>query len=69
MVKLSNEVMKIISKLNFFYYELEEVCSLFFELIGKKVDELFFMFLLFYIDCGKNIIIGKNVFINSSCYF
>ncbi|HFL2414903.1 TPA: sugar O-acetyltransferase [Clostridioides difficile] len=69
MVKLSNEAMKITSKLNSSYHEPEEVRSLFSELIGKKVDESFFMFPPFYTDCGKNITIGKNVFINSSCHF
>ncbi|HIE4448883.1 TPA: sugar O-acetyltransferase, partial [Clostridioides difficile] len=55
MVKLSNEAMKITSKLNSSYHEPEEVRSLFSELIGKKVDESFFMFPPFYTDCGKNI--------------
>ena len=39
------------------------------ELTGSVVDETFGMFPPFYTDCGKNIHIGKNVFINSGCQF
>lgn len=38
-------------------------------LIGKKVDETFRIFPPFYTDFGKNITLGKNVFINSGTYF
>lgn len=39
------------------------------KLIGKEVDESFGLFPPFYTDCGKNIEIGKNVFINAGCKF
>ena len=39
------------------------------QLSGKPVDESFTLFPPFYSDYGKNISIGKNVFINSSCHF
>ncbi len=39
------------------------------EITGKPVDETFRLFPPFYTDCGKNITIGKNVFINSACHF
>jgi acetyltransferase-like isoleucine patch superfamily enzyme len=42
---------------------------LFSKLIGKGVDESFGLFPPFYTDCGKNITVGKNVFINSGCHF
>ena len=42
---------------------------LFRSLTGRKVDESFRMFPPFYTDFGKNIKIGKNVFINSGCHF
>lgn len=35
----------------------------------KKADNFFRMFPLFYTDFGKNITIGKDVFINSGCHF
>lgn len=66
---LSNEAMKITAKLNNGYHEPDEIRALFSELIGKTVDESFSMFPPFYSDCGKNIKIGKNVFINSGCKF
>lgn len=69
MVKLSNEAMKITSRLNNEYHEPEEICSLFSELTGKVVDTTFGLFPPFYTDCGKNIHVGKNVFINSGCHF
>lgn len=39
------------------------------KLTGRQLDESFAMFPPFYTDCGKNLIIGKNVFINSGCKF
>lgn len=42
---------------------------LFSKLIGKRVDTSFSLFPPFYTDCGKNISVGKNVFINAGCCF
>lgn len=69
MVKLSNDAMRITSELNASYHEPEEVRVAFSKLIGKPVDDTFTMLPPFYTDCGKNITIGKNVFINSGCRF
>lgn len=69
MVELSNEAMKITAELNGSYHTPEEICEIFSRLIGKPVDKSFGMFPPFYTDCGKNINIGKNVFINSCCCF
>lgn len=69
MSKLSDEARKITAKLNGSYHEQAEIRSLFSELIGKQVDETFALFPPFYTDCGKNIHIGKNVFINAGCHF
>lgn len=69
MVNLAQDAMRITSELNGSYHDPEEVRSLISELIGKPVDESFSMFPPFYTDCGKNITIGKNVFINSGCRF
>ncbi|EDV01060.1 bacterial transferase hexapeptide repeat protein [Phocaeicola coprocola DSM 17136] len=38
-------------------------------LFGKTVDESFRVFPPFYTDFGKNITVGKNVFINACCHF
>ena len=66
---LSQEAMRITSKINTSYLEPEEIRRLFSELIGKPLDESFVLFPPFTTDCGKNISIGKNVFINSGCRF
>lgn len=69
MSMLSQEAMKITAQLNSSYHTPDEICNLFSKLIGKPVDETFRLFPPFYTDCGKNINIGKNVFINSCCCF
>lgn len=69
MHKLSQEAMKITCELNSTYHEPHEICRLFSKLIGRDVDSSFRMFPPFYTDCGKNIVVGKNVFINSGCRF
>lgn len=69
MHKLSGEAMKITAELNNGYQTAERIRELMEELTGKKVDKSFSMFPPFFSDCGKNITIGKNVFINSGCKF
>lgn len=69
LVRFSNEAMRITAKLNGSYHAREEVRALVSELTGKRVDETFTLFPPFYTDFGKNISIGKNVFINSCCNF
>ena len=66
---LSQEALKITMKLNSSYHTPEEIRKLFSELIGKEVDSSFTIFPPFYTDCGKNITLGKNIFINSCCKF
>ena len=69
MHSLSQEAMRITTVLNTAYHEPDEIRLLFSKLIGKPVDESFALFPPFTTDCGKNISIGKNVFINSGCRF
>lgn len=69
MCELSNEAMQITSRLNNSYHTPDQIREIFTELTGKSIDPSFFMFPPFNTDCGKNIIIGKNVFINSGCHF
>ncbi len=69
MLRYSNEAMRITAELNNAYHEPDEVRALMSELIGKDVDETFTIFPPFHTDFGKNISIGKNVFINSCCNF
>lgn len=69
MNKMSEEARKITFELNSSYRKPEEVRALLSELFGKSVDESFRVFPPFYTDFGKNINIGKNVFINACCHF
>ena len=66
---LSFEAMKITSEINNKFHTPQETRELFSKLIGKDVDEGFCLFPPFTTDCGKNITLGKNVFINSGCRF
>lgn len=66
---VSKEAMKLTAQINTGYREPEALRSLFSELIGKPVDETFTLFPPFYTDCGKNITVGKQVFINMGCKF
>ena len=49
--------------------DLNQLRDIFSELIGKKVDDTFFVIPPFYTDFGENIHIGKNVFVNHACTF
>ena len=66
---VSQQALKLTAELNSSYHEPEELRALFSQLIGKPVDDGFGLFPPFYTDCGKNITIGKNVFINMGCKF
>ncbi len=66
---LSDEAMKISDKLNNKYNPPDKVQKLFFKLINKPLNKTFRLFPPFYTDCGKNITVGDNVFINSCCHF
>ena len=69
MINLSYEAMKITAEINNKYNEPIKLRELFSELIGTPVDEDFVLFPPFTTDCGKNIHLGKGIFINSGCRF
>lgn len=64
---MSQKALEITNQINNSYHTPEEIRELFSELIGKKIDKSFSLFPPFYTDFGKNLTIGKNVFINSGC--
>ena len=66
---VSQEALRITAEINSSYHSPEELRALFSQLIGRPVDETFGLFPPFYTDCGKNIHIGKHVFINMGCKF
>lgn len=69
MHSVSQEALRLTAEINSRYHKPEELRALFSQLTGKPVDESFGLFPPFYTDCGKNIHIGKHVFINMGCKF
>ncbi len=69
MHELSQEALRITAELNGSYHTPEEIREIMERLTGRPIDPSFGMFPPFYTDCGKNIRLGKNVFINSGCRF
>lgn len=63
------EAIRIGMELNNSYHTPKELREIMGRLIGKKVEDTFRLFPPFYADFGKNITIGKDVFINSGCHF
>ena len=66
---MAREAQKITAEINGAYHTPEEQRALMSELTGKPIDEGFALFPPIYTDCGRNLTIGKNVFINSGCCF
>lgn len=66
---LFQEAIKITMEMNNSYHTPEELREIMSRLTGKKIDDTFRLFPPFYTDFGKNITIGKDVFINSGCHF
>jgi len=66
---LFQEAVRIGMELNSRYHTPEEIREIMGRLTGKRMDDSFRMFPPFYTDFGKNITIGKDVFINSGCHF
>lgn len=66
---LFQEAIRIGMELNNQYHTPEELREIMGQLTGKKIDDTFRLFPPFYTDFGKNITIGRDVFINSGCHF
>ncbi|WP_138493555.1 sugar O-acetyltransferase [Paenibacillus pinistramenti] len=69
LVQCSYEAQRITMELNTSCHSQEEIVQIFSELTGAEVDSSFMCFPPFYTDFGKNISIGKNVFLNTGCSF
>ncbi len=69
MHKASQDALRITSELNGQYHEPERVRELLSQLTGTEVDESVTLFPPFHSDFGRNITLGKNVFINAGCTF
>ncbi|AXQ78161.1 sugar O-acetyltransferase [Streptococcus chenjunshii] len=63
------EAIRISMELNNTYHSPEEVRAIMSRLLGIEIDDSFRLFPPFYTDYGKNISLGKDIFINSGCHF
>ena len=66
---LSQEALKITAQINSGYHGPNELRQLFAQLCGQPVNETLRLIPPFYTDCGKNIHLGENVFLNAGCTF
>jgi acetyltransferase-like isoleucine patch superfamily enzyme len=69
MHELSQQALRITAEINGSYHTPEELRALMRELTNGGVGDDLGLFPPFYTDCGKNIRIGKGVFINAGCQF
>ncbi|WP_341360993.1 DapH/DapD/GlmU-related protein [Georgenia sp. M64] len=65
----AQEALRIVAELNTGYRTPQEVRALLTKLTGTEVDESVTLFPPFYSEFGKNLTIGRNVFINIGCRF
>ncbi len=65
----AEEARRITCEINGKFHTAGELCDLFAQLTGKKPGEGFALFPPLYTDFGKNITVGKRVFINAGCCF
>ena len=68
-LRTCQETLKKTMELNSRYHTPEEILQIMSDITGEQVDPTFNMFPPFYADFGRNIHIGKHVFINSGCHF
>ena len=65
----SDRTRRLLFDLNGTYHTPEEIVALFSQITESEVHASFRLFPPFYTDFGKNIHVGKNVFINACCQF
>jgi len=63
------EAQRVIAEMNTGYRDPAQVRELFERLTGNRVDESFWLLPPFYTDFGRNIRVGRNVFVNHACEF
>lgn len=68
-LRTCQETLRRTMELNNQYHTPEEIIRIMSEITGESIDSSFNMFPPFYADFGRNIHIGKNVFLNSGCRF
>jgi acetyltransferase-like isoleucine patch superfamily enzyme len=65
----AQDALRIVAQINTGYRPPEQVRELLAELTGKPVDDSVAVFPPFYCEFGKNLTLGKDVFINIGCRF
>lgn len=66
---MNDEARKLTSELNSSYHTQDEIREIFARLTARPLEPTLRIFPPFYTDFGKNITVGKNVFINACCNF
>jgi acetyltransferase-like isoleucine patch superfamily enzyme len=65
----AQDALRVVAELNSAYRTPDEVRALLAELTGKHVHESVNLFPPFYSEFGKNLTLGRDVFINIGCRF
>jgi acetyltransferase-like isoleucine patch superfamily enzyme len=65
----AQDALRIVAEINTRYRTPQEVRDLLAELTGKAIDDSVAVFPPFYSEFGKNLTLGKDVFINIGCRF
>lgn len=65
----SQEALRVVAEINTGYRTPDELRALLGELTGRPVDESVTLFPPFYSEFGKNLVLGRDVFINMGCRF
>lgn len=65
----SQEALRVVAEINTGYRTPEELRALLGELTGRPVDASVTLFPPFYSEFGKNLVLGRDVFINMGCRF
>lgn len=69
MHQASQEALQVVAEINTGYRSPDELRALLSQLTGKDIDPSVAVFPPFYSEFGKNLTLGKNVFINMGCRF
>lgn len=69
MHRAAQEALQIVAELNTGYRTPEEVRGLLSRLTGTSIDESVTVFPPFYCEFGKNLTLGRDVFVNIGCRF
>ena len=65
----AQDALRVVAEINGGYRTPEEVRALLSRLTGREVDESVAVFPPFYSEFGKNLVLGRGVFINMGCRF